>query len=67
MKEDKIEIEVMPDGLIKVTTEKVSAANHMGAEKMLDFLARLMGGETTITRRTKSVHTHAHSHEETKA
>ncbi len=66
-KDDTIQIEILPDGTIKCTTDKISAANHLSADKFMDFLARLMGGETTITRRTKSVHVHAHEHTETKA
>ncbi len=59
-KDDILEVEILEDGTIKVTSDKVSAANHMAADQMLTFLARLTGGETTITKRTKTVHSHSH-------
>jgi hypothetical protein len=58
---DKMEIEIMPDGMIKVSTDAVSAANHMSAEQFLREVARLTGGTTTRTRRGHS-HGHAHDH-----
>lgn len=60
MKEDVIDIEVMPDGLIKIITPKISSANHASAGEMIDFIARMAGGQTTVTPRTKSLHTHSH-------
>jgi hypothetical protein len=62
--DDQIEVEVLPDGTIKCTTNKISAANHSSAEGFMAFLARLTGGETTITKR--SAHTHTHAHEKAK-
>ncbi len=68
MKDDELIVEVDEStGLIKTLTPAISSANHSNADGLLKFLARLMGGETTVTRRTKSVHTHAHEHTETKA
>ncbi len=68
MKDDELEVTIDPDtGLIKTLTPTISAANHSNADGLLKFLARLMGGETVVARRTKSVHTHAHEHTETKA
>jgi hypothetical protein len=48
---DLMQIEVLPDGAIKVTTDFVSAPNHVNAEGLLKLMSRLMGGETAITRR----------------
>ncbi len=69
MKEDTLEIEILDDGTIKVTSPKISAANHMNADQLLGFIAKLAGGETKIEKRIKSAHTHehAHTHEENKA
>jgi len=66
-KDDELEITIDPEtGLIKTTTPAISAANHSNAEGFMKFLARLAGGATTITKRTKSVHSHSHEHAETK-
>lgn len=41
---DKIEIEILEDGTIKTSTDKVSMANHSNAEGFLREMARLAGG-----------------------
>ncbi len=63
MADDFVDIEITPEGVIKSTTPKISAANHSSANAFFATLVRLCGGETTTTRRTKSTHTHAHEHE----
>lgn len=60
IKEDVIDIEVLSDGTVKVTTPKISSANHMSADQLLGEVARTMGGETKITKRSAHTHTHAH-------
>ncbi len=68
MKTDKIIVEVdEATGLIKTTTDRISAANHANADQFMGYLARLAGGETTVTPRTKTGHTHSHEHEKAKA
>lgn len=67
-KDDELEITIDPEtGLIKTTTPAISAANHSNAEGFMKFLARLAGGATTITKRTKHAHTHASHSTEAKA
>jgi len=56
---DNIAIEILPDGSLKVTTDRVSMPNHTNAEKFLADLAREMGGET---KRHRKAHSHAHAH-----
>jgi hypothetical protein len=66
---DELEIEILPDGTIKVQTDKVSAANHVNAEAFLKFMAELAGGKSTRTRRGHHHHAHGehtHTHEEEK-
>ncbi len=60
---DNIEIEILPTGDLKVTTEKVSGPNHMNAESLLKFLSEKMGGASTRSRRG---HVHHHIHEREK-
>lgn len=61
MKNDNIEIEILADGTIKVTTDPISGANHANAEEFLRFMARMAGGETVRVKRT-DVHHHHHDH-----
>jgi len=66
-KMDEIQIEVLADGTIKVTTDPISPANHMNADQLINFLHRLTGGEQTKTKRTDvhrhGEHSHSHSHD----
>lgn len=57
---DNIEVEILPDGSIKITTDPVSPQNHTSAEKLL--LAIGEAGETHRKRKTGSSHHHSHSH-----
>lgn len=66
MKRDEINIEVLADGTIKMTTDKISQANHVNAEGFLQLMARLAGGATEKQRKTQGhTHTHGHDHEHT--
>ena len=60
---DKMKIQILADGTIRVTTDPISPANHMNAEQLLTNIARLAGGETTRERRPDAQqHTHTHEH-----
>jgi hypothetical protein len=67
MQNDTIEIEIIEaDGSLKVTTDKISQANHLNADALLREMGRVMGGETIRTHRKDSyghVHEHVHEHE----
>ena len=56
---DSMDIEILPDGSVKVTTSKISGPNHMNAEALLRDMGKELGGKTTRTRR-KEGHTHTH-------
>jgi len=58
---DNIEIEILPDGTIKSSTDKVSMPNHANAEAFLREMARLAGGSTE--RKHKHGKTGFHTHE----
>ncbi len=66
---DKLHITVLPDGTIKVDTDKVSMPNHMNAEQFLRNMFSLAGG--TIKRSLKHglqhMHGHDHSHDSEQA
>jgi len=55
MAQDTLEIEILPDGTIKTTTSKVSAANHKAADEFMAMIAKLTGGKTTKQKRKHSV------------
>ena len=59
---DKIEIEVLADGSFKIITDKISAANHVGAEGLIKLLIAQAGGEGTREIRKGHQH-HTHSHD----
>lgn len=42
---DQIDIEIMPDGVIKIKTKELSEANHINADQLLDEITELAGGQ----------------------
>ena len=63
MKTDTMTVEILADGMLKVSVDPVSAANHGGAEKMLRNILDSLGGDvTTKHRHGKSFHSHADGH-----
>lgn len=54
---DIINIEILEDGRIKITTDKIGQANHTCADNLLEEIARLMGGEVIRAKRSMA-HTH---------
>ena len=59
---DKLIIEILADGTVKVTSGVVSAVNHANAEALLRDIARGCGGETARVRRPDVQTGHVHSH-----
>ena len=59
MKND-MDITILEDGTVRVQTGEVGGPEHLVAEKMLAWLAKELGGESTRVRRG---HTHHHHHE----
>lgn len=64
---DKIKIQILTEGTIKVETDPVSPENHANAEEFLQLMAKLAGGKTTRDARHGEHHhghghTHSHSH-----
>ena len=48
---DGMLITVLPDGTLKIETDKISAANHASAEAFLRDANSMMGGEVTKKRK----------------
>lgn len=59
MREDKIEIEILEDGQIKVVTDQISPVNHLNADEFLAYLSKLAGGQETREKR-KHGYTYVH-------
>lgn len=56
---DEITVEILKDGTIKTTTNKISAANHANAEGFLAQVYKLAGGLVQRMRKPgASVHHH---------
>ena len=62
MTNDSIQITILQDGTIRVSTDEVGQANHLSAEKFLEAMARLAGGESELQRKGRA-HAHTHSHD----
>lgn len=62
-KADKMEVEILPDGSLKVSIDPVSSANHGSAEKMLLEMLRALGGDIeTKHKHGKKYHSHSVDH-----
>lgn len=64
---DSIEVEILPNGSIKMTTGKVSGANHTSADAVIKGIELMMGGKVTRKRRinlNSAVHEEDHEHGE---
>ena len=59
---DKIEVEILADGTLKILTSEISPANHRAAESLVDFIKTLTGGPSTTTKRPDAKHHHHHGH-----
>lgn len=62
---DRMTVEILADGTIRVTTDGISPANHVSAENFLGLISRLSGTEGQREARKDvrgHVHVHAHDH-----
>lgn len=54
-------VEVLPNGSIKITTDKISSPNHVSAERMIREIEKMAGGKVE-TKRNPKAHGHSHAH-----
>lgn len=59
---DRMQVEILEDGTIKVVTDGISPANHVSAENFLELISRLTGSEG-IREKRKDAHAHVHAHD----
>jgi hypothetical protein len=59
---DQMKIEILEDGTISVTTDKISGTNHVSADQFLNEVAKMAGGKReTVKRKERYSHTHSHA------
>ena len=58
---DVIKGTILKGGLVKLETDRVSAPNHMSADRLVKMFTESLGGEITVER--KKVHAHIHDHD----
>lgn len=59
---DKMQIKVLADGTVKITTDEVSPENHVNAEAALKLIGSTLGGPMKREARGDVAHHHTHSH-----
>lgn len=62
MNTDKLDIEILEDGTLRIQTDKISGPNHMSADQLLAEINKLVGGPVQ-TQKRPHVHTHVHAHQ----
>ncbi len=60
MNQDQILLEILADGTIKASTDKISDENHLSAEQFLSFIAQMLGGSVTKQKREQA-QSHLHN------
>jgi len=45
---EKIKITILPGGVVKVETDKISGPNHLSADRLLRGIEEELGGETVV-------------------
>ncbi len=61
---DKLRISILPGGLVKVETDRISAPNHLSAERLLRSLEEDLGGQTRMERKKQDVLAEREPHRE---
>lgn len=56
---DQMKIEILPDGTIKIDTDRISGPNHTNAEGFIREIFRLAGGQGKRTLKTGASLAHA--------
>ena len=57
---DSIQVEILSDGSLKITTEGIGTANHRNADDLLRLVDQLMGGVTT-SKKNPVARSHRHN------
>jgi hypothetical protein len=60
--EDRITFRVLNDGTVRITSDRISGANHASADALVKGVEGLMAGDTEVHRRADHAHAHVHDH-----
>ena len=61
--QDRIEIEILEDGVLSISTGAISEANHVEAQELVDSTLEAAGGRrNTVHKPHFHQHGHAHTH-----
>lgn len=67
MKEDKITMRILEDGLIKTQTESLHGVNHVSADDLIRTIEKAAGGAVNVAKRGEhkpnKIHHHDHVHQ----
>lgn len=60
---DTMNLEILEDGTISISTDKISGTNHVSADEFIEEVAKAAGGEHTVQKKkNRFAHQHAHGH-----
>ena len=61
--QDRVECEILADGMISISTNSVSEANHVEAQELVDSTLEEVGGpRNTVHKPHSHQHGHVHTH-----
>lgn len=61
----EIQFEILEDGQVKITTDKIANAHHTSADQLLDELEKMLGGPRVTNKRDVSQARRVHHHKNT--
>jgi hypothetical protein len=67
---DRIEMEILADGVISISTDSISEENHVQAQELVDSTLEAIGGERKTEHKPhfhKHGHVHTHSQNQVRA
>jgi hypothetical protein len=59
---DKIRITILAGGLVKIETDRVSAPNHLCADRLIQGLEEDLGGATQVEKKREGLLTERDTH-----
>lgn len=66
MANDEFKITILPNGDLKIETDEISPANHLQADKVMDFLKGKFGDVQVQKKKLGHAHHHEHEHDKVK-
>ncbi len=57
---DKITFEILEDGKVSISTDKISDKHHANADDLLKELQEMLGGQVKIEKKKGQVHQHTY-------